>query len=157
MDRDAAREVIEWIEQRHVVRLSETVRALLVALLTHQHRELTLDVLFERLSISGSTLSNRLHKKLLPNPRRWIQLARGLELAEVIHAEPTTSITEIAQRLGYRDHSYISHQLKRSFGVRFGQVRERQGTMWLLERWWSRHGSLSAKNASFTPRAESLR
>lgn len=77
----------------------------------------------------------RCAKKRLPPPSRWLQAARALHASLRLQADPDRALLPLALELGYADHSALSHQIRRTFGVRPGEVRRVLGWEWLLDRW----------------------
>lgn len=78
----------------------------------------------------------RCSKKRLPPPSRWLQAARALHASLRLQADPDRALLPLALELGYADHSALSHQIRRTFGVRPGEVRRVLGWEWLLDRWF---------------------
>jgi hypothetical protein len=54
---------------------------------------------------------------------------------------PSTPLLAVAMRLGYCDHSALSHQLRRLFGMRTGIIRRSLGWEWLLDAWLVRRSA----------------
>jgi AraC-like DNA-binding protein len=77
----------------------------------------------------------RCAKKRLPPPSRWLQAARAVHASLRLQADPDRALLPLALELGYADHSALSHQIRRTFGVRPGEVRRVLGWEWLLDRW----------------------
>lgn len=77
----------------------------------------------------------RCSKKRLPPPSRWLQAARALHACLRLQADPDRALLPLALELGYADHSALSHQIRRTFGVRPSEVRRTLGWEWLMGRW----------------------
>ena len=89
-----------------------------------------------------STARARLRKVTLPPPGSWLQAARALHAALRLQREHASPIFKLAVELGYCDHSALSHQLMRTFGVHTARIRCLLGWEWLLDAWLSRRTSL---------------
>lgn len=79
----------------------------------------------------------RFRKEGLPSPGAWHQLGRGLRFAFRLQAEPGTPLLDLGLELGYADHSGLTRQLRRTFGIAPARIRNRLGWEWLLNRWSS--------------------
>lgn len=74
-------------------------------------------------------------KKRLPRARSWHQLGRALRIAEAIQAGGT--VTGVAARFGYTDHSGVSTLMRRTFGMGASGVRDADPVA-LLDGWLER-------------------
>lgn len=100
------------------------------------HRTLT-DVL-SALHVPASSMGAKLSKKILPPASNWLHLAHAMYSALRLQSSPETSVCRVALEFGYGDHSALSRQLIRNFGLRPSHIRETLGWEWLLERWVER-------------------
>lgn len=132
-------DVVEWLSFRGH-RLSPVLAELIRKIFAEApgHHELT--SLCREIGAVESSARFRFHKKSLAPPSRWLQVARALHAVLRLQAEPERPLLPLALELGYADHSALSHQLYRAFGVRPGAVRGLLGWEWLMERWMARRG-----------------
>lgn len=89
---------------------------------------------------SARTARARCRRLGLPPPAEWLRVARAVHAALCLQRAPATPLLEAAMRLGYSDHSALSHQLRRLFGTRTEVIRRNLGWEWLLDAWlvsWS--------------------
>ncbi|HEY9514307.1 MAG TPA: hypothetical protein VIQ74_01405 [Gemmatimonadaceae bacterium] len=89
---------------------------------------------------SARTARARCRKLGLPPPAGWLRVARAVHAALCLQRFPATPLLAAAMRLGYSDHSALSHQLSRLFGMRTEVIRRNLGWEWLLDAWlvrWS--------------------
>ena len=74
----------------------------------------------------------------VPGPGKWLAAAHAVHAALRLQAEESTPLLTIAVECGYSDHSSLSRQSLRLFGVRPGVIRRTLGWEWLLDRWLRR-------------------
>lgn len=135
---DLPGDVVDWLTLR-LPRLSPHVAELCRVIFRHAPHEAQLEVLLRHAGESSRTARSRLRKLALPAPAHWHQVARAVHAALRLQRCPSESLFELAMQLGYSDHSALSHQLQRLFGMRSSQVRRLLGWEWLLESWIVRH------------------
>jgi AraC-like DNA-binding protein len=75
-----------------------------------------------------------------PGPGKWLATAHAVRAALRMQAESAASLLTLAVECGYSDHSSLSRQSLRLFGVRPGAIRRTLGWEWLLDRWLRRAG-----------------
>jgi AraC-like DNA-binding protein len=73
----------------------------------------------------------------VPGPGKWLAAAHAVRAALRLQAEGAPLLT-VAVECGYSDHSSLSRQSLRLFGVRPGAIRKTLGWEWLLDRWLRR-------------------
>jgi hypothetical protein len=129
-----AEDVVEWLGL-YGLRLSPLVSSLLLQIVANGPRHDSLTSLLTSIGIPETSARFRMHKKRLPPPSRWFQVARALHAALRIQGEPRTCLMRLAHQLGYADHSALSQLVNRAFGVRPGMIRGTLGWEWLMERW----------------------
>lgn len=129
-----ADDVLDWLALRRL-RLTPAIGSLLHEIFTHAPATPDLSTLLAQVGMAESSARFRLHKRLLPTPSRWFQVARALHTVLRIQAEPGTPLLRIAHEFGYADHSALSQLVYRSFRVRPGAVRGTLGWEWLMQRW----------------------
>jgi AraC-like DNA-binding protein len=76
----------------------------------------------------------------VPGPGKWLAAAHAVRAALRLQAEPGAPLLTLAVESGYSDHSSLSRQSLRLFGVRPGAIRGTLGWEWLLDRWLRRAG-----------------
>ena len=69
--------------------------------------------------------------------------AEALRAALRLQAHAGASLMVLAVECGYSDHSSLSRQCLRLFGVRPGAIRGTLGWEWLLDRWLRRATAVS--------------
>lgn len=84
---------------------------------------------------SERTARHCMHVRALPPPSAWHQATRALRAVLRIQAEPRVRVLDVAAEYGYSDHSGLSSQLARTFGVGVSAVRGTVGWEWLMDRW----------------------
>ncbi len=77
------------------------------------------------------------HAAGVPGPGKWLAAAHAVRAALRLQAEPAPLLA-LAVECGYSDHSSLSRQSLRLFGVRPGAIRRTLGWEWLLDRWLRR-------------------
>lgn len=127
-------DVVEWLSLRGV-NISPDISYLIQQIfrLAPEHRTLS-DVLAP-LHIPASSAGAKFSKKLLPPPSIWLHAAHALHAALRLQRDPNVSVLRVALEYGYSDHSALSRQMVRNFGLRPSQIRGTLGWEWLLDRW----------------------
>ena len=74
----------------------------------------------------------------VPGPGKWLAVAHAVRAALRLQAYSGASLLALAVECGYSDHSSLSRQCLRLFGVRPGAIRGTLGWEWLLDRWLRR-------------------
>jgi AraC-like DNA-binding protein len=143
-------EVMEWLTFVGV-RLSPSTLSLIRCIFTLADSHADLHSLLGEAGIPESTARFQLHKRLLPPPSRWFQLARALNVALRIQAQPDRSLLRIALEQGYSDHSALCHQLRRAFHIRPAALRRLLGWEWLLYRWLAACATSFPRQSYVTP------
>jgi AraC-like DNA-binding protein len=77
----------------------------------------------------------------VPGPGKWLAAAHAVHAALRLQAEESLPLLTVAVECGYSDHSSLSRQSLRLFGVRPGAIRRTLGWEWLLDRWLRRASS----------------
>ena len=129
-----ADQVIGWLPLCGI-RLSSNLSSLIKQIFKRAPQYATLSKLLDETHESATTARWRLRKKRLPPPHCWHQVFRALHTALKIQADPDTPFLKLAMSLGYHDHSALSRQINRNFGLNPGDIRGTLGWEWLLERW----------------------
>lgn len=142
-------DVVDWLALRGT-RLTPMTRHLIREIFVHAREYHEIVPLLRALGNPESSARFRCRKKRLPSPGRWLHVARALDSAFHIQAEPGRSLLSLARELGYADHSALSNQMLRVFRLRPGEIRRILGWEWLMERW------LTAETAKRAGRARSV-
>ena len=71
----------------------------------------------------------------VPGPGKWLGVAHALRAARRLQSEDHPPLLALAVECGYSDHSSLSRQSLRLFGVRPGAIRRTLGWEWLVDRW----------------------
>jgi AraC-like DNA-binding protein len=129
-----ADDVVEWLQLRGI-RMSPALAYLVWQIFARAPHHSELATLCREIGVVESSARFRFHKKSLPPPSRWLQMARALYAALRIQAEPDKPLLRLALELGYSDHSALSHQIHRTFRLRASAIRQLLGWEWLLDRW----------------------
>ena len=80
----------------------------------------------------------------VPGPGKWLAAAHAVRAALRLQAEQRVPLLTLAVDCGYSDHSSLSRQSLRLFGVRPGAIRRTLGWEWLVDRWL---GSVAASES----------
>lgn len=134
---DLADDLAEWLEfhgRSPSPAVAETVRHIV----SRAPRYAQLGDLLHGLGTSERTVRHRFRAARGPGARAWHQFARALHGALRLQREPWCQTLEVALDLGYSDHSGLSRQLTRAFGVTPAAIRGTLGWEWLAERWVGR-------------------
>lgn len=135
--RDLPEEVTAWLTLKGV-RMAPALTDLIRQIFARAPRHSEISSLCREIGAVESSARFRCSKKRLPPPSRWLQAARALHACLRLQAHPDRALLPLALELGYADHSALSHQLRRTFSVRPGEVRRTLGWEWLLDRWFDR-------------------
>jgi hypothetical protein len=130
--------VIEWLELVGV-RLSPATTPLIHRIVALAPEYPDLRHLLRAIGTPESTARFRFHKRLLPAPSKWFQVARALYAALRLQAQVDVGLLPLAHEMGYNDHSALSQLIYRSFGLRPSAIRGTLGWEWLLDRWIGRY------------------
>jgi AraC-like DNA-binding protein len=107
-----------------IVRLSPRFSEVGELLSTVGHAERTVRTWFRRAGV--------------PGPGKWLAAAHAVRAALRLQADERAPLLTLAVECGYSDHSSLSRQSLRLFGVRPGAIRRTLGWEWLLDRWLRR-------------------
>lgn len=129
-------EVTAWLDLKGI-RMAPALADLIRQIFLRAPHHAELSSLCREIGAVESSARFRCSKKRLPPPSRWLQAARALHASLRLQAEPDRALLPLALELGYADHSALSHQLRRAFGVRPREVRRALGWEWLLDRWFA--------------------
>lgn len=140
---DLAADVEEWLSVRGP-RLPPVLSHLVRQIFRLAPGRAEVLALLAEIGESARTARARCRKLGLPPPAGWLQAARAVHAALCLQRAPSTPLLETAMYLGYCDHSALSHQLRRLFGMRTGVIRRGLGWEWLLDAWLVRRSACGA-------------
>jgi AraC-like DNA-binding protein len=149
---DLAADLMEWMGLRDALPpsgLSGMVRVVVEM----APRYARVSDLLRAMGHSERTVRHRFHATGHPGPREWHQGARALHAALRLQQDPDGRLLPLAVELGYSDHSGITRQLTRAFGVTPAAIRGTLGWEWLAERWLTRVSVRRTKPAPKPARA----
>jgi AraC-like DNA-binding protein len=139
-----ATDLPEQVEQWLAVRLPALAPAMVQRIgeifrLAPLHHEL--GDLLSRLGRAERTMRTWFLQAGVPGPGKWLGAAHAVRAALRLQADQKVPLLSVAVECGYSDHSSLSRQSLRLFGVRPGAIRPTLGWEWLLDRWLRRAGA----------------
>lgn len=129
--------ILEWARSQHFVRIGDPAADVILVALVHGHREGRAE-LAARLSVGERTADWRLRKRRLPTLRAWATLARALHAADMLQSGVAPLM--VASRLGYVDHSGLTHLIQRTTGYTPTEAAKLDGWQELVRGWWKLQG-----------------
>ncbi|HEX3235453.1 MAG TPA: hypothetical protein VHR41_14740 [Gemmatimonadales bacterium] len=134
---DLPEQVEQWLAVR-LPALSPAVAQLIgqIFRLAPLHHEL--GDLLVRLGRAERTTRTWFLRAGVPGPAKWLGAAHAVRSALRLQADQSVPLLTVAVEGGYSDHSSLSRQSLRLFGVRPGAIRPTLGWEWLLDRWLRR-------------------
>jgi len=128
-----------WLSIR-VPGLPVAVTRLIRAIIEQSPRFSEVGPLLESMGHAERTTRTWFRHAGVPGPGKWLAAAHAVRTALRLQAEEGTPLLTVAVECGYSDHSSLSRQSLRLFGVRPGVIRRTLGWEWLLDRWLRRTG-----------------
>jgi AraC-like DNA-binding protein len=135
-----AEDVEQWVMMREPG-LPVTVVQLIGEIVRLAPRFSDVGTLLESLGLAERTVRTWFRRAGVPGPGKWLAAAHAIRAALRMQAEDAAPLLALAVECGYSDHSSLSRQCLRLFGVRPGAIRRTLGWEWLLDRWMRRAGS----------------
>ena len=134
---DLAENVEQWLPAR-VPGLPAGVTRLIgdIVRLSRDHAEV--GALLGETGHAERTVRTWFRRAGVPGPGKWLAAAHAVRAALRMQAEDGAPLLALAVDCGYSDHSSLSRQCLRLFGVRPGAIRRTLGWEWLLDRWLGR-------------------
>ena len=135
---DLAEDVVEWLGIRGTVPTAKTgviIREMFRSTVREQ-----LGDFVDSLGQSERTVREWFCEAGLPTPHEWLAAATSLRAALHLQRDLDAALLTVAWDHGYSDHSALSRQLWRLFGVRSNAIRTGLGWEWMLDRWLQRAG-----------------
>ena len=130
-------QIHEWVSLR-VPELPPTVGHLMREILERSSRFGEVGPLLGSMGHAERTARTWFHRAGVPGPGKWLGVAHAVRAALRLQAEERAPLLTLAVECGYSDHSSLSRQSLRLFGVRPGVIRRTLGWEWLLDRWLRR-------------------
>lgn len=131
---DLATDLVEWLPLCGV-RVSPDCMPLVREVVRRATAHRSVRDLLHEIGESEHNVRKRLHGRGLPAPSSWFAAARAIQAALRLQSDAAHTLLDVALELGYSDHSTLSRQMVRLFGLRPGVVRELLGWEPLTYRW----------------------
>ena len=132
-----AQDLPDWLAVRSPG-LPAPVAALVTELVLLAPRYSEVSVLLATLGHAERTVRTWFRRAGVPGPGKWLAVAHAIRAALRMQAEPAAPLLALAVECGYSDHSSLSRQCLRLFGVRPGRIRGLLGWEWLMDQWLRR-------------------
>jgi AraC-like DNA-binding protein len=132
-----AEDVEQWVNVR-TPGLPPTVVRLIAEIVRLAPRFGEVGPLLNSLGHAERTVRTWFRRSGMPGPGKWLAAAHAVRAALRMQAEDGAPLLALAVECGYSDHSSLSRQCLRLFGVRPGVIRRTLGWEWLLDRWLRR-------------------
>jgi AraC-like DNA-binding protein len=127
-------DLIEWLEFRGRM-VSPSIVGLVRDIVELAPRYAQLNDLLSALGQPERTVRSRFQCAGWPGPAGWHRCARALHGALRVQSATDVRVLELALDMGYSDHSGLTRQLTRAFGITPAGIRGTLGWEWLAERW----------------------
>jgi AraC-like DNA-binding protein len=134
---DLPEEVERWLPVR-LPGLSPAVARLIGVIVRLSPRFTEVGALLGDMGHAERTVRTWFRRAGVPGPGKWLAVAHAVRAALRLQAEDGVPLLTLAVECGYSDHSSLSRQSLRLFGVRPGAIRGTLGWEWLLDRWLRR-------------------
>jgi AraC-like DNA-binding protein len=134
---DLPEEVEQWLPVR-LPGLSPAVARLIGVIVRLSPRFTEVGALLGDMGHAERTVRTWFRRAGVPGPGKWLAVAHAVRAALRLQAEDGAPLLTLAVECGYSDHSSLSRQSLRLFGVRPGAIRRTLGWEWLLDRWLRR-------------------
>lgn len=137
-----AEEVERWLPVR-LPGLPAAVGNLAAVIVREAPRGWDVGKLLAERGLAERTVRTWFQRAGVPGPGKWLAAAHAVRAALRLQAHAGASLLALAVECGYSDHSSLSRQCLRLFGVRPGAIRGTLGWEWLLDRWLRRAMAVS--------------
>jgi AraC-like DNA-binding protein len=131
-------QVEQWLPLR-LPRLAPDVGRMIATIVRLAPRYAEVSVLLGTLGHAERTVRTWFRRAEVPGPGKWLAAAHAVRAALRLQGDSSPLLT-VAVECGYSDHSSLSRQSLRLFGVRPGMIRRTLGWEWLMDRWLRRAG-----------------
>jgi AraC-like DNA-binding protein len=133
---DMAEEIERWLPAR-LPGLVPGVARMIVTIVRLSPSFSEVSALLGSVGHAERTARTWFHRAGVPGPGKWLAAAHAVRAALRLQSEGAPLLT-VAVECGYSDHSSLSRQSLRLFGVRPGAIRRTLGWEWLMDRWLRR-------------------
>jgi AraC-like DNA-binding protein len=134
---DLAGDMVEWLPLR-LPGLSPAILALVGTIIQLAPRYAEVGALLSSVDRAERTVRTWFRRADIPGPGKWLAAAHAIRAALRLQAEDRSPLLALAVECGYSDHSSLSRQSLRLFGVRPGAIRRTLGWEWMMDRWLQR-------------------
>ena len=134
---DLAEDIEQWLSVR-LPGLPPAVAQLVGGIVRCSPRFTEVGALVGEMGHPERTVRTWFRRAGVPGPGKWLAAAHAVRAALRLQAEDGAPLLTLAVECGYSDHSSLSRQSLRLFGVRPGAIRRTLGWEWLLDRWLRR-------------------
>lgn len=133
---DLSREVAEWF--RMTLGLSRSEAAWLDEFCRASLGVRSVGEVHESLNEPERTVRARMARSRLPNPERWYNLVRLVDVQYRMLQYPLLTVARAARDAGYTSAQGLDNAIRRSFGVSAARSRDLLGIEWRLHAWSER-------------------
>ena len=134
---DLADELTEWLPLR-MPGISPAIVALVGDIVQRAPQFAEVGALLASVGRAERTIRTWFRRAGVPGPGKWLAVAHALRAARRLQSEDHPPLLALAVECGYSDHSSLSRQSLRLFGIRPGAIRRTLGWEWLVDRWLGR-------------------
>jgi AraC-like DNA-binding protein len=134
---DLADELTEWLPLR-LPGIAPAIVDLIGDIVLRASQFAEVSALLASVGRAERTVRTWFRRAGLPGPGKWLAVAHALRAARRLQSEDHPPLLALAVECGYSDHSSLSRQSLRLFGVRPGAIRRTLGWEWLVDRWLAR-------------------
>jgi AraC-like DNA-binding protein len=131
---DLAAELTEWLPLR-MPGISPAIVALVGDIVQRAPQFAEVGALLASVGRAERTIRTWFRRAGVPGPGKWLAAAHALRAARRLQSEDHPPLLALAVECGYSDHSSLSRQSLRLFGLRPGAIRRTLGWEWLVDRW----------------------
>jgi AraC-like DNA-binding protein len=143
---DLAGELTEWLPLR-LPGLPPAIVALVGTIVERAASFAEVGALLASIDRAERTVRTWFGRAGIPGPGKWLALAHALRATRRLQSEDRVPLLALAVECGYSDHSSLSRQSLRLFGLRPGAIRPTLGWEWLVDRWLGRAGERAVRRA----------
>jgi AraC-like DNA-binding protein len=131
---DLAGELTEWLPLR-MPGISAAIVDLIGDIVLRAPQFAEVSALLASVGRAERTIRTWFRRAGVPGPGKWLAVAHALRAARRLQSEDHPPLLALAVECGYSDHSSLSRQSLRLFGIRPGAIRRTLGWEWLVDRW----------------------
>jgi AraC-like DNA-binding protein len=131
---DLSGELTEWLPLR-LPGIPPAIVALIGDIAQRAAEFAEVGALLESVGRAERTVRTWFRRAGVPGPGKWLALSHALRATRRLQSEDHAPLLALAVECGYSDHSSLSRQSLRLFGLRPGAIRRTLGWEWLVDRW----------------------